>query len=221
MVPILIHFTAVAIQDLFKMFRLLRIVKSYFSGVHKGLLIQGCKSRFCATLWLLILFEFWHLPAGNSLILSAESHMCLKKTDYEGRLILPYFSFFVLIMCGNLFELVLTYLIFSLIHLGTSSLLQFRIWYRRAPVMTQASSRLFVFPLQFPAEAIWHIGPAPFYRPASLNLTLTAWTVCGRSLCLRDRESRSVDKSYCLESPNLVLVTPDSQTAVAVKKCCY
>lgn len=134
--------------------------------------------------------------------------MCLKKTDYEGRLILPYFSFFVLIMCGNLFELVLTYLIFSLIHLGTSSLLQFRIWYRRAPVMTQASSRLFVFPLQFPAEAIWHIGPAPFYRPASLNLTLTAWTVCGRSLCLRDRESRSVDKSYCLESPNLVLVTP-------------
>lgn len=44
--------------------------------------------------------------------------------------------------------------------------------------------------LQFHVEGIWPIELAPSCRQASLNLTSTASTVCGRLLCLRDQESR-------------------------------
>lgn len=46
------------------------------------------------------------------------------------------------------------------------------------------------FLLQFRVEGIWPIEPAPSCRQASLSLTSTASTACGRLPCLKDRESR-------------------------------
>lgn len=58
----------------------------------------------------------------------------------------------------------------------------------------QLGPRIVCFAPQFPAGATWHIGPAPSCRLAFPSLTSTASTVCGRSPCLRDQESRSVDQ---------------------------
>lgn len=78
---------------------------------------------------------------------------------------------------------------FSLDYQHSSTILKSFSQFARSTIWLHDVSALWFF-LQFRVEGIWPIELAPSCRQASLSLTSTASTACGRLPCLRDRESR-------------------------------